>query len=116
MYESALLLLVQVSNQEGAEEMKKIIYILIVAIFSFILASETGLFEALFMFFLLGIVPGTQIVIPANIMLLMISAVICIILFYQTARTILHNILSRHAIQQKSTNNSRLPKQRFSEI
>lgn len=116
MYESALLLLVQVRSQEGVEEMKKIIYILIVAIFSIILAIETGLLEAFFMFFLLGIVPGTQIVIPANIMLLMISAVTCVILFYQTARNILRNILNRHTAQEKNINNSRLPKQRFSEI
>lgn len=96
--------------------MKKIIYILIVAILGFILALETGLFNAFFMFILLGIIPGTEIVIPANVMLLLISALTCALLFYSSARSILRLILDSHAADQKNVNTSRLPKQRFKKI
>lgn len=80
------------------------------------IAIETGLLNALFMFFLLGIIPGTEIVIPANIMLLMICATMCGLIFYTTGREVLRVILDRHAAAQKSTTKTHLPKQRFSEI
>lgn len=96
--------------------MKRIIYITIIAILGFILALETGLFSAFFMFFLLGVIPGTDIVIPANIMLLIISAATCALLFYSSARNVLRFILDTHAAQQKSTVNTHLPKQRFKKI
>lgn len=96
--------------------MQKTIYIVMIATLGFILALETGFLNALFMLFLLGIVPGTEIVIPANIMLLIISALACAVLFYPTARNILHIILDRHATQQKISTVSHLPKQRFKKI
>lgn len=96
--------------------MKKGIIIVIAVIVSLMIAAKIGLFSALFMFFLVGIIPGTQIIIPANIMLLMISAVMCAILFYATARDILHMILDHHSEKPKKTATSHLPKQRFSEI
>lgn len=96
--------------------MKKIVFIISGVIFMSGIAVETGLLNALFMFFLLGIIPGTEIVIPANVMLLMICAVICGIVLYPTGREVLRVILDRHAAAQKSTIKTRLPKQRFSEI
>jgi type III secretory pathway component EscR len=97
--------------------MKKTIYITMVAILSFIIALETGFLNALLMLFLLGIIPGTEIVIPANIMLLIISALACAVLFYPTARNVLRLILDRYTTQQKElTTASRLPRRRFSEI
>lgn len=96
--------------------MKKVIFIISALIFMCGLAVETGLFNALFMFFLLGIIPGTEIVIPANIMLLMICAAICGIVFYPTGREVLRIILDRHVATQKPTTKTHLPKRRFSEI
>lgn len=96
--------------------MKKIIYITMVAILCLIFALETGFFNAFFMLFLLGIVPGTEIVIPANIMLLIISAVACAVLFYPATRNVLRIILDSHATQQKQTTTTHLPKQRFKKI
>lgn len=96
--------------------MKKVIFIISVVTLLSVIAVETGLLNALFMFFLVGIIPGTEIVIPANIMLLMICAAICGILFYSTGREVLRIILERYVVSQKSATKAHLPKHRFSEI
>jgi hypothetical protein len=96
--------------------MKKINFIVSIVTFLSVIAVETGFLNALFMFLLLGIIPGTEIVVPANVMLLMICTVICAILFYSTGREILHLMLSRHTSLQKPATKAHLPKQRFSEI
>lgn len=96
--------------------MNKVFFIVSVIILTSVIAVDTGLLNALLMFILLGIIPGTEIVVPANIMLLMICAAICGIICYPTGREVLRIILDRHAAAQKSTTKTRLPKQRFSEI
>lgn len=96
--------------------MNKIFLIVIVTILGIVAAAKIGLFNAVFMFFLAGIIPGTDIIVPANVMLLMISATICAILFFPTAREILRIILIRHLAQQNTGTKAHLPKRRFSEI
>lgn len=96
--------------------MNKTIYILMMAIFGFILATKTGFFNAAFMFILVGVIPGTEIVIPANAMLLMISTVACAALVYPTARNLLPLILNRRDSHEKAAVGTHLPKQRFKKI
>lgn len=96
--------------------MKKIILVVIATILSLIISIKIGFLNALFMFFLVGTIPGTHIIIPANVMLLMICATMCIVLFYPTAKSILHIILNHHSEQAKYTSKTSLPKRRFSEI
>lgn len=96
--------------------MNKVFLIVITAIFGLIVAIKIGLFNAIFMFLLVGIIPGTQIIIPANIMLLMISTIICALLFYPTARDILRIIIIRYSVQPMHSSKTHLPKRRFSEI
>jgi hypothetical protein len=96
--------------------MNKVFLTVIATILGIVTAAKIGLFNALFMFFLVGIVPGTDIIIPANVMLLMISTTICSILFFPTAREILRIILIRHFAQQNTGTKAHLPKRRFSEI
>ena len=96
--------------------MKKIIVITITATIGLFIAAKIGLFNALFMLFLAGIIPGTQIVIPANIMLLIISAAMCVILFYSIAKDLVRMIVEHHVTKPEKSRAPHLPKQRFSEI
>jgi uncharacterized membrane protein len=96
--------------------MKKTILITILATICLIVAAKIGVFSALFMLFLAGIIPGTQIVIPANLMLLMISAVMCIVLFYSIVKDVIRMVIERHTTKSTTSRAPHLPKRRFSEI
>lgn len=96
--------------------MKKTGFIVSGILIAVIVAAHIGLFNALFMFLLMGVIPGTEIVIPANVMLLIISTVTCAVIFYPAVKTILHAIMERTSIGQNSPDSSRLPKQRFAKI
>ncbi len=96
--------------------MKKTILIVAVAIASLVFIVKSGLLGALFMLLLMGTIPGTHYVIPANIMLLMICATMCIILFYPTIRDVLRNIIDHHVQQTKIASNSPAVKRRLSRI
>jgi hypothetical protein len=96
--------------------MKKIILTSVATVISLVIAVKIGLFNALFMLFLAGVIPGTQIIIPANIMLLMISTVMCGILFYSTAKELMRAIIKHHTIVPKRSRTPHLPKRRFSEV
>lgn len=96
--------------------MKKTIIIPVLVIFGLVIAVKSGALYALFMLFLIGIIPGTQIIIPANIMLLLTCGTMCAILFYTVAREIYHFLLVRHAQTSRQISATHLPKQRFSEI
>jgi hypothetical protein len=96
--------------------MKKTIIIPVAIILGLVVAIKSGALYALFMLFLIGIIPGTQIIIPANIMLLLTCGAMCAILFYSIAREIIHFIINRQAYTAQRTQKTHLPKQRFSEI
>jgi hypothetical protein len=108
--------LVKVIYQQRGVEMKKTILVIIATVASLVIATKTGLLSALFILMLTGMVPGTHIIIPANVMLILISAIMCAVLFYPTARDILRIILEKNAIDRKKSSAAHLPKRRFSEI
>lgn len=96
--------------------MKKIILITIVTTICFIVAAKSGAFGALFMFFLAGIIPGTDIVIPANVMLLIISTAMCGVLFFSVIKDIARMVVEYRATKSPKAPRAHLPKRRFSEI
>lgn len=96
--------------------MKKIILITITAVICLIIAAKIGVFNALFMLFLAGVIPGTQIVIPANVMLLIISTMMCGILFYSIAKDFIRTAFERYTTKSTASRTPHLPKRRFSEI
>lgn len=96
--------------------MKRIILITIAATICLAVAAKIGVFNALFMLFLAGVIPGTQIVIPANIMLLIISTMMCGILVYSVAKDFIRTALERYMAKSTASRTPHLPKRRFSEI
>lgn len=79
-----------------------------------LIAIKIDLFNALFMLFLVGVIPGTHIVIPANLMLLILTVTICLVLLALTGEAIRSLMLSHFATSK--TTKSHLPKRRFSQI
>jgi hypothetical protein len=111
-----LLLLGEVKKSRRCGSMKKTGFIVSGILIAVILAAHIGLFNALFMLLLMGVIPGTEIVIPANVMLLIISTVTCAVIFYPAVKTILHAVMERTSIGRNGATGSHLPKQRFTKI
>ena len=96
-------------QQSKVWQMKRNIFLAVVAAVGLEIAIKTNAAEALFMLFVAGVVPGTQYVIPANIMMLIMCAAISILLFRQAARDILRVILNRYAAQVNESSVSKRP-------
>lgn len=74
---------------------------------------QSSAVNALFMFILAGSVPGTDYVVPANIMMLGYCTIICIVLFYSTAKDVLRAIFQYHLQSSVTTHHSSPAKRRF---
>jgi hypothetical protein len=94
--------------------MNKAATIVSIAGICLLIAIKIDLFNALFMLFLVGIIPGTHIVIPASVMLLILTTTICLVLLALTGEAI-RSLVVRHFAASK-TGKSHLPKRRFSQI
>lgn len=87
--------------------MNKIIFRLAITAIIIVTLINSGAINALFMLFVAGTVPGTSYVVPANSMMLGYCTIICVILFYSTAKEILRSIFTYHlhAYESSDTNN-----------
>jgi hypothetical protein len=91
-----LLLLEKNLKREAKAHMKQIIFRLAVTAIIIFVLIQSGTVNALFMFVVAGILPGTNYVIPANIMMLAYCAVICAVLLYSTGKEVMHAVLNYH--------------------
>lgn len=77
------------------------------------LLTESGMFEALTLFFLAGIIPGTDFSIPYGVMLLAFIGIAWLVLF----RFVITDILiAVRQLRRQSQRKKRLPKRRFGQI
>ncbi|HEV7951934.1 MAG TPA: hypothetical protein VGO98_01020 [Candidatus Saccharimonadales bacterium] len=81
--------------------MKQIIFRLLFTAIIIIALIQSGVINALFMFFIAGTLPGTDYVVPANIMMLAYCAMICAVALYAAARTTLHNLFTSYIQSSK---------------
>lgn len=98
--------------------MKKIVLTIAIAYVCLVIAVKLDVFNAVFMFFLVGIIPGTQTVIPADVMLPILTTIICLVVLaiaYATAGEAIRTLLVRQVARMKTVKHH-LPKRRFSEI
>ena len=83
-----------------------------------IILAQLGFFEAMMMFWLAGVIPGTSYSIPSNIMYGLLLACISIIIIH-LMRHRLFRFFFDHAPKttpRHSLHKKRLPKRRFSQI
>jgi hypothetical protein len=93
--------------------MKQSAFRLTITILVIVALIQSGAVNALFMLFLAGTVPGTEYVIPANIMMLGYSTLMSIVIFYSFGRSILRAILDRHLHNFEDTSAHSPAKRRF---
>ena len=65
--------------------MNQIIFRLLLTTIIVVLLIQTGAINALFMLIVAGSLPGTDYIIPANIMMLGSCSLICVVLFYRSS-------------------------------
>ena len=99
--------------------MRKNIILSCVSLSAIIVLGQFGFFEALLMFFLAGIIPGTHYSIPSSGMFLIIITCISAIIAWLAGDTLFSLILDAiNKIFPTSPKNAkkRLPKRRFGQI
>lgn len=115
---TALLLLGKVTILREVRMMKKITLTTAIVCMCLLIAIKMDVFNAIFMFFLVGIIPGTQTVIPASLMLIILTTIICLVVLvitYATAGEMIRSLFARQLDRAKTVKHH-LPKRRFSEI
>jgi len=96
--------------------MRKVIIISCISGSLFIIALQCGFFNALALFLLAGIIPGTNIALSANVMfalLILIAASIVLRLIW-TSRY--KKVIMARFITLRDAHKKRLPKRRFQQI
>jgi len=93
--------------------MRKVVVFILLGLVLFALFTESGVFEALALFLLAGIIPGTDISIPYGVMLLAFIGIAWLVFF----RFVVADIITRlHRLRRDTQRKKRLPKRRFSQI
>lgn len=95
---------------------QKTLLLVISAISSVFLLTQSGVANALMAFLLVGALPGTSYSLPAGAMLLIIALIVWLLIFRMTAVSLISFLqidrLAKKRLQQKS----QLPKRRFGQI
>lgn len=93
--------------------MRKVVVFTLLGLVAFAILAESGMFEALALFLLAGVVPGTNISIPSGVMMLVLIGIAWLVFI----RFIVTDIIAklRH-LRRDTQRKKRLPKRRFSQI
>lgn len=93
--------------------MRKVVVFTLLGLVVFAILTESGVFEALALFLLAGVVPGTNISIPSGVMMLVLIGIAWLVFI----RFIVTDIIAklRH-LRRDTQRKKRLPKRRFSQI
>lgn len=84
--------------------MKQIIFRLLLTTSIVVALIQTGAINALFMLIVAGTLPGTEYIVPANIMMLIYCTLICAILLHVTARDFLRTRLAHYLTSTRDSN------------
>jgi uncharacterized membrane protein len=96
--------------------MRKVVIITLLGFVGLVVLAQSGVFEALIFFLLMGIVPGTNITIPAGVMLMIIVSVLWLVIFRFVAIKAFSMHAARRAAKLRAERKQRIPKRRFSQI
>ena len=93
--------------------MRKVVIFILLGFVVFALLAESGVFEALALFFLAGVIPGTNLTIPSTLMFLVLIGIAWLVL----CRFIITDALPEiRKLRRSDERKKRLPKRRFSQI
>ena len=81
-----------------------------------LILNESGIFNSLLMFLLVGAIPGTEYNVPWGVMLLVSVGVLWLLFFRFALFELFLTISSKKSARAHAERKKRLPKRRFSEI
>lgn len=81
-----------------------------------IVLNEVGVFNALFMFLLVGAIPGTDYSLPSSFMLLIMLALIWGIFYRFAGVKAFKRLTAKKLLKRAKVHKKRMPRRRFSEI
>jgi uncharacterized membrane protein len=96
--------------------MRKVVIIALLGFVGLVVLAQSGVFEALIFFLLMGIVPGTNFTVPAGVMLMIIVSVLWLVIFRFVAIEAFSVHAARRAAKLRVQHKKRVPKRRFSQI
>lgn len=96
--------------------MKKSLIITSSSILFTVILAESGVFNALTMFVLMGQIPGTNYSIPASTMLALVSATAGLIVVRFIAVRTRYTVTVRRLIKTHLAHKARMPRRRFGQI
>lgn len=93
--------------------MRKVVMLTLLGLVALTILVESRVLEALAIFFLAGIIPGTNITVPYGVMLLIFVGIAWLVFI----RFIVTDIVAKfRQLRRESLRRKRLPKRRFSQI
>lgn len=96
--------------------MKKAGIIALISIIILAILIQSGMVDALAMFVLGGIVPGTNYAIPSTFMLLIMASATWLVLLSFVPSGVISAPHKKKLVKKSSTTKARLPKQRFKQV
>lgn len=96
--------------------MKKISFIVGSVAIALVACSKLGVLQALLLFFLVGVVPGTNLTVPSSVMFFSILIVAWIIVFRFTALKALEMHAIARLTKAYNARKNNLPKRRFGQV
>lgn len=96
--------------------MKKIFITTSIVILITAILAESGVFNALVMFLLMGQIPGTSYSVPASVMLLLLGMIVALIIARFVMTKTRYNLAIRRLVKKHLAHKARMPRRRFSQI
>lgn len=92
--------------------MKKILLYTFLIVIGLVALVQSGILNALMIFVLIGVIPGTSYVVSPGFMLLAMITIIWVVIFRLAARETLYSIATKDQTEPKK----RMPRRRYNQI
>lgn len=96
--------------------MKKVIVIACLACLGLVILIKSGVIDSLVLFLLVGIIPGTNYVVPSSVMLLAIFSIVWLLVVRFAAIELFYMFIDKRTNSSKTNHKKRMPKRRYSQI
>jgi hypothetical protein len=96
--------------------MKKTIIITCLVILGMVIFIKSGMLDSLILFLLVGVVPGTNYVVPSNVMLIAIFSIVWLLIVRFAAIEVFNFFMDKRMTAPKDSHKKRMPKRRYSQI
>lgn len=96
--------------------MKKSFFIISLSLMTLLACSKFGVFQAILLLFLMGVIPGTTLVVPSSVMLFIILVSGWLVIFRLTSLKALEKRTLTRLVEVYNERKNNLPKHRFGQV